>query len=99
MNEATPEAAAEQGFNKEQELVFQNQVLALIDEQIRPALMSHAGDINVHGFNQLATGGYELQVELIGACGSCPSSMMTMKMGIERTLQHHFPQIQLITQV
>ncbi len=86
-------------MTEEQEKVFQAEVLNLIDEKIRPALMMDGGDMAIHGFNKLANGKYELLVELVGACGSCPSSSMTMKMGVERMLCENFPQLETITQV
>jgi len=52
-------------------------------EAIRPALQADGGDINLVGFNE-ETG--VVDVELVGACGSCPASIMTLKAGIERIL-------------
>ncbi|MDX1918173.1 MAG: NifU family protein [Candidatus Caenarcaniphilales bacterium] len=86
-------------ITKDQELVFQNEVIKLIDEKIRPALMMDGGDMAIHGFNRLENGNFEMLVQLVGACGSCPSSAMTMKMGVERMVMEHFPQIEMITQV
>ena len=86
-------------MTEEQEKVFQAEVMKVIDEKIRPALMMDGGDMAVHGFNKLANGKYELVVQLVGACGSCPSSSMTMKMGVERMLCETFEQIEMITQV
>jgi Fe-S cluster biogenesis protein NfuA len=82
-----------------EEMTFQSDVLKLIDEKIRPALMMDGGDMAVHGFNKLEGGQYEMVVQLVGACGSCPSSSMTMKMGVERLVMEQFPQIALITVV
>jgi len=53
-------------------------------EAIRPALQADGGDVNVVGLNT-ETGVVELQ--LVGACGSCPASTMTLKAGIERILK------------
>lgn len=53
-------------------------------EAIRPALQADGGDINLVGFNE-ETG--VVDVELVGACGSCPASIMTLKAGIERILK------------
>ena len=53
-------------------------------EAIRPALQSDGGDIRVLSLDE-ATG--VLDVELMGACGSCPMSTMTLKQGVERILK------------
>lgn len=53
-------------------------------EAIRPALQADGGDINLVGFDE-ETG--VVDVELVGACGSCPASIMTLKAGIERILK------------
>jgi Fe-S cluster biogenesis protein NfuA len=59
------------------------QVLDAI-EAIRPALQSDGGDIRVVNLEQ--ENGV-LDVELLGACGGCPMSTMTLKAGIERILK------------
>jgi Fe-S cluster biogenesis protein NfuA len=61
----------------------ETQVLDAI-EAIRPALQVDGGDIRVVNYNE-AEG--VLDVELLGACGGCPMSTMTLKAGIERILK------------
>jgi len=51
---------------------------------IRPALQADGGDIVVREVDE-ETG--VVTVELVGACGTCPASTMTMKAGIERILK------------
>jgi Fe-S cluster biogenesis protein NfuA len=58
-------------------------VLATIDV-IRPALQSDGGDIVLKEVDEDSG---VVTVELVGACGSCPASTMTMKAGIERILR------------
>jgi Fe-S cluster biogenesis protein NfuA len=58
-------------------------VLEALDA-IRPALQSDGGDIRVLNLDE-TTG--ILDVELMGACGSCPMSTMTLKQGVERILK------------
>ena len=58
-------------------------VLATL-EVIRPALQADGGDIVLKSVDE-ASG--RVEVELVGACGSCPASTMTMKAGIERILK------------
>ncbi|HWC10323.1 MAG TPA: NifU family protein [Acidimicrobiales bacterium] len=53
-------------------------------EAIRPALQADGGDISLVSVDE-ATG--VVDVELVGACGSCPASTLTLKAGIERILK------------
>jgi Fe-S cluster biogenesis protein NfuA len=53
-------------------------------EAIRPAIQADNGDIILHSVND-ETG--VIEVELIGACVSCPASTVTLKAGIERILK------------
>ena len=57
-------------------------------EIIRPALQADGGDIVLRDVDE-ATG--VVSVELVGACGSCPASTMTLKAGIERILKDRVP--------
>jgi Fe-S cluster biogenesis protein NfuA len=62
---------------------MQEQLLEAI-EVIRPALQADGGDMNFVSVDE-ATG--RVEIELVGACGSCPASTMTLKAGIERILK------------
>ncbi|MGQ0434662.1 MAG: NifU family protein [Microthrixaceae bacterium] len=53
-------------------------------EAIRPAIQADGGDIFLRGVDA-DTG--VVQVELVGACVSCPASTVTLKAGIERILK------------
>ena len=53
-------------------------------EAIRPAIQADGGDIYLRGVDE-ETG--VVQVELVGACVSCPASTVTLKAGIERILR------------
>jgi Fe-S cluster biogenesis protein NfuA len=53
-------------------------------EAIRPAIQADNGDIILHAVDE--TSGV-VEVELIGACVSCPASTVTLKAGIERILK------------
>lgn len=59
----------------------------VLDEQIRPALASHGGDIEVIDFDN-----NKLFVKLTGGCQGCSSSRATLKDGIETLLKGKFPQ-------
>lgn len=58
-----------------------------LDEQIRPALASHGGDIEVIDFENK-----KLYVKLTGGCQGCSSSSATLKEGIERLLMGQYPE-------
>ncbi|MDP8975009.1 MAG: NifU family protein [Actinomycetota bacterium] len=64
-----------------------SQLLEAIDA-IRPALQSDGGDMRVL---ELDEEGGVVDIELLGACGGCPMSTMTLKAGIERILRDRVP--------
>lgn len=59
-------------------------------ETIRPALRSDGGDVEFIDYD--ADEGI-VQVRLVGACGSCPVSMLTLKQGIERRIMMAVPEV------
>jgi len=58
-------------------------------EFIRPALQMDGGDLVL-----LGTEGGTVNLQLVGACGGCPMSMMTLKAGIERVLTERVPGVE-----
>ena len=64
------------------------QIKELLDTRVRPAVAPDGGDITFHGF---ARGVVYLHMQ--GACAGCPSSTMTLKMGIENLLRHYIPEV------
>lgn len=81
-------AAAEQGL----ELTEENVELVLDD--VRPYLMADGGNVEF-----VEIDGPVVYLRLQGACGSCPSSMTTMTMGIQRRLMEKIPDITDVVQV
>ena len=63
-------------------------------DELRPYLMADGGNVEV-----VALDGPIVKVRLQGACGACPSSTMTLKMGIERKLREMIPEIAEVEQV
>ena len=53
-------------------------------DAIRPALQADGGDMRILSLDEING---VLDVELMGACGSCPMSTMTLKQGVERILK------------
>jgi len=64
-------------------------------EQVRPYLQQDGGDIS---FIEL-TDDNVVNVELTGACGSCPYSTMTLKNGVEATLKKVLPEIKEVVAI
>jgi Fe-S cluster biogenesis protein NfuA len=61
----------------------------ILDEEIRPAVAMDGGDIVFAGFRD---GIVELYLQ--GSCHGCPSSTLTLKMGIEQRLREEIPEVQ-----
>ncbi len=59
-------------------------------EFVRPALQNDGGDIELIDVDE-ATG--VVTVKLVGACGGCPMSQMTLKNGVERILKEAVPEV------
>jgi len=58
----------------------------IFDDLVRPALNMDGGDLNL-----VKIDGHDIHVTLVGACQTCPSATITMKMGIQRLLEEEFP--------
>jgi len=57
-------------------------------DEIRPGLQADGGDVELVDINDGV-----VKVKLVGACGSCPMSQMTLKMGIEEALKAKLPEV------
>lgn len=94
-------AWAEQNKPEESELPLSSvdgdaraQIESVLDK-IRPALVADGGNIE---FVDLID--KDVRLRMVGACGTCPSAMMTMKMGVERALLAELPDlVETVTQV
>jgi len=64
------------------------QIKELLDTRVRPAVAQDGGDITFHGFERGV-----VYLHMQGACAGCPSSTMTLKMGIENLLRHYIPEV------
>ena len=83
------EAAAAHGANHDEaDSAVVGQITELLDTRVRPAVAQDGGDITFHGYER---GVVYLQMK--GACAGCPSSTMTLKMGIENLLRHYIPEV------
>jgi len=63
-------------------------------DKIRPALMADGGNVEFVEVKDDV-----VKVKLTGACGGCPMSQMTLKMGIERLLKKEIPEIKEVVAV
>jgi Fe-S cluster biogenesis protein NfuA len=70
-----------------QALEFTRENVDKVLEEIRPYLISDGGNVSVERVDETTRNVY---LKLEGACGSCPSSTVTMQMGIERVLKENF---------
>ena len=64
-------------------------------DMIRPNLQADGGDVELV---EITDDGV-VKVKLVGACGHCPMSTMTLKMGIERTLMEKVPGVKEVVSV
>jgi len=65
-----------------------DQIKELLDTRVRPAVAQDGGDITFHGFERGI-----VYLHMQGACAGCPSSTITLKMGIENLLRHYIPEV------
>jgi len=59
--------------------------------QIRPALQADGGDVELIDVNEGV-----VKLRLTGACGGCPMSTLTLRMGIERLLKEQIPEVKKV---
>ena len=71
-----------------------NEKVEQVLDKIRPSLQMDGGDVELVDVNDGV-----VKVRLTGACGGCPMSQMTLKMGIERVLKKDIPEIKEVVAV
>ena len=75
-------------------MALTNENVEKVLDELRPFLMADGGNVEV-----VEIDGPIVKVRLKGACGSCPSSTMTLKMGIERKMRESIPEVSEVVQV
>ena len=65
-----------------------NKIIDVLDTKIRPAVARDGGDIKFKSFEKGV-----VKVELQGSCSGCPSSLMTLKQGVENLLKHYVKEV------
>ena len=71
-----------------------NENVETVLDELRPYLISDGGNVELVELESPI-----VKLRLQGACGSCPSSTMTLRMGIERRLREMIPEIAEVEQV
>jgi len=89
---AAPEGHAAGGDDDE---VVQ-EIKALLDSRVRPAVAQDGGDILFDRF-EADTG--VLYLRMRGACSGCPSSSATLKAGVEQMMKHYVPEVTRVEQI
>jgi Fe-S cluster biogenesis protein NfuA len=65
-----------------------NKIIEVLDTKIRPAVAKDGGDIKFKSFENGI-----VKVELQGSCSGCPSSLMTLKQGVQNLLKHYVKEV------
>ena len=66
-------------------------IIEVLDSKIRPAVARDGGDIKFKSFKDGV-----VTVELKGSCSGCPSSIMTLKQGVQNLLCHYIPEVKSV---
>jgi len=82
-------------YQIEQEIYMIEEQVKSALENVRPSLQADGGDVE---FVSVSEDGI-VSVKLTGACGSCPMSQMTLKMGVESYLKKEVPQVSSVVAV
>jgi len=90
--EITPAGAASAA--KLPEGPFAEKVMAILEEQVNPAIAAHGGRIELREVR-----GTEIYMEMTGGCQGCAMSRMTLRQGVERTIRQAIPEITAIHDV
>ena len=71
-----------------------NKIIEVLDTKIRPAVAKDGGDIKFKSFENGV-----VKVELQGSCSGCPSSLMTLKQGVQNLLKHYVKEVNSVEAV
>ncbi|GHA61325.1 iron transporter [Amylibacter ulvae] len=88
MDGADADAAGGHAEHSGEDSEIVDQIKELLDTRVRPAVAQDGGDITFHGFDRGV-----VYLHMQGACAGCPSSTITLKMGIENLLRHYIPEV------
>lgn len=91
VSEHTPNADTQ--INEDDDETVQ-MIKELLDSRIRPTVQEDGGDIIFMGYEDGI-----VKLKLQGSCSSCPSSIVTLKNGVQNMLQFYIPEVQSVEQV
>lgn len=91
LNEAKPNSDT-QIEEEDDEIVMM--IKELLDSRIRPTVQEDGGDIIFMGYEEGI-----VKLKMQGSCSSCPSSIVTLKSGVENMLQFYIPEVKGVEQV
>ena len=67
---------------------IEKKIIQILDQKIRPAVAKDGGDIKFKNFENGV-----VRVQLQGSCSGCPSSLMTLKRGVQNLLKHYVKEV------
>ena len=73
---------------------IEKKIIQILDQKIRPAVAKDGGDIK---FKEFKNG--VVKVQLQGSCSGCPSSVMTLKQGVQNLLCHYLPEVKEVQSI
>ena len=82
----TKKEKSNQNINNNDEIV--SKIIEVLDTKVRPAVARDGGDIKFKSFENGV-----VKVELQGSCSGCPSSLMTLKQGVQNLLKHYVKEV------
>ena len=73
---------------------IEQKIVKILDQKIRPAIAKDGGDIKFKEFKDGI-----VKVQLQGSCSGCPSSVMTLKQGVQNLLCHYIPEVKEVESI
>ncbi len=73
---------------------IESKIVKILEEKIRPAVARDGGDIKFKEFKDGV-----VKVQLQGSCSGCPSSVMTLKQGVQNLLCHYLPEVKEVVAI
>ena len=70
---------------------IEKKIIKILDQKIKPAVAKDGGDIKFEEFKDGI-----VKVKLQGSCSGCPSSMITLKQGVQNLLCHYIPEVKQV---
>lgn len=90
-NEPILQEKINDNLNKKDNDEVVKKIEEILDSKIRPAVARDGGDIKFKSFKDGV-----VKVELQGSCSGCPSSLMTLKQGVQNLLCHYVKEVQSV---